>query len=145
MKTVFRLCVGWLLLVSVATVHGQTYPDMVGTWSGTVRVVSSGNVENDRLDRGGVVISEIELHVIIDAQDGETFIGRSRTSTTPADNPGAHVWGSIRSTGDEALFITETGGRGHVWFEGPTSFEYCLTNLNQGVLTSYCAKLEKQG
>lgn len=144
MNMVLKYCFGWLLLVSVATANAQGYPDMVGLWQGAVRVVSSGNADNDRLDRGGIIISEIELLLTIDAQDGETFIGRSRVSTTPADNPGSRVWGSIRSAGDEALFITETGARGHLWFDGPNTFEYCLTSLSEGVLTSYCAKLAKQ-
>ncbi len=135
-----------LILISSIAVNAQTYPDMVGVWKGNVRVVSSGNINSDRLDRGGVIISEIELQLTIDAQDGETFVGRSRTATTPADNPGQHVWGSIRSTGDEALFITEGGSRGHLWFQSESEFEYCLTNLDQevGTITSYCARLVKQ-
>lgn len=130
--------------VLVFPTHAQNFPDMVGVWTGAVRVVSSGNIERDRLDRGGVVINEINLELIIDAQDGETFIGRTRTSQTPASNAGAHVWGSIRSAGDEAVFITESGGRGHLWFEGATAFEYCFTNLDEESITSYCARLTKQ-
>lgn len=112
-------------------------------WTGMVRVVSSSNRESDRLDTGGVIITEIQLQLHIDAQDCETFIGRSRPSTAPANESGSHVWGSICSTGDEALFITETGGRGHVWFERPDEIEYCLTNLNEQALKFYCARLCK--
>ena len=132
-----------LILSSSTPAGAQQYPDMVGLWAGTVRVVSSGNIERDRLDRGGIVISEVELELRIDAQDGETFIGRTRSFNQSGVDTGIHVWGSIRSTGDEALFITEIGGRGHVWFEGPEEFEYCLTNLNENALTSYCARLHK--
>lgn len=133
------------LILSLPT-QAQTYPDMVGVWRGLVRVVSSGNIENDRLDQGGVIINEIMLEVHIDAQDGETFVGRSRLANAPASDSGTHVWGSIRSSGDEALFITANGSRGHLWFEGETSFEYCLTNLSEeeSSITSYCATLEKQ-
>ena len=133
-----------LAVFLIASVQAQTFPDMVGKWTGTVQVISSGNIDRDRLDRGGVVITEVELELIIDAQDGETFIGRTRNAAAPASNPGAHVWGSIRSTGREAIFITESGGRGQLWFESDTEFEYCFTNLEEGSITSYCARLHKE-
>ena len=143
MKKTLKSFLCMISAIIVITANAQSYPDMVGFWSGTVRVVSSGNVDNDRLDAGGVIIQEIELELTIDLQDGETFIGRSRTSDTPANNPGQHVWGSIRSTGKEALFITETGAQGQIWFSDESSFEYCLTNLVEGTITSYCANLRK--
>ncbi|NKB32158.1 MAG: hypothetical protein GKR91_03590 [Pseudomonadales bacterium] len=135
------LCLISAILVVIQS-SAQEYPDMVGFWTGTVRVVSSGGGE--RLDVGGVTITEIDLELTIDVQDRETFLGRSRTSDTPRDNPGQHVWGSIRSTGEEALFITEVGAQGQIWFSSETSFEYCLTNLVDGTITSYCAQVNKQ-
>ncbi|MEQ8956020.1 MAG: hypothetical protein RL120_17960 [Gammaproteobacteria bacterium] len=132
-----------VILSSSIPVTAQPYPDMVGLWAGTVRVVSSGNIERDRLDRGGIVISEVNLELRITVQDGETFVGRTRSFNQNDEESSIYVWGSIRSTGDEALFITEIGGRGHIWFEDADEFEYCLTNLNDEVLTSYCARLHK--
>lgn len=138
------LAVPFLAVPFLLDSHAQAFPNMVGTWTGTVQVISSGDIEEDRLDRGGVMITEVALELIIDAQDGETFIGRSRNAASPASNPGAHVWGSIRSNGEEAIFITETGGRGQLWFEDDSEFEYCFTNLEEGSITSYCARLSKE-
>lgn len=142
MITVIKRTSFLVILFFSITAIAQTYPDMTGVWKGRVRVVQSGNL-GDRLDAGGAVISEIDLELTIQAQDGETFIGTSRTSG--ADDVAAiHVWGSIRSTGEEALFITSTGGHGQLWFESDDSFEYCYTALNDGSIISYCAKLTKE-
>jgi hypothetical protein len=143
---VYRSVLLSLVLSNFAvTIHAQDYPDMVGLWTGQVRIVQSRAVEEDRLEIGGVVISEIELELTIDAQDQETFIGRTRSSQSPANSPPTHVWGSIRSTGTEALFITSTGGRGQLWFSSESSFEYCYNAINEsGSIVSYCAVLTKQ-
>lgn len=141
--TLSTLCLISAILVATQS-SAQDYPEMVGLWTGTVRVVSSGNIDNDRLDVGGMIITEIELLFTVDAQDGETFIGRSKTSTEPQSNPGTHVWGSIRSNGQEALFISDSGARGQIWFSSDTSFEYCLTDLADDAISAYCANLTKQ-
>lgn len=127
------------LLAALAAL-AESYPDMVGVWAGTVRTVSSGS---GQVARGGAVISEIDLKVTIHHQDGETFVGQSRSSQMSRDDPSVPVWGAIRSNGDEALFIGGNGGRGQLWFVGPEKFEYCLTNMQEQVMTAYCGVLEK--
>jgi hypothetical protein len=134
------LVVSLLSLPSVA----EEYPNMVGVWKGHVRTVSSGSGVAGQVARGGAVISEIDLTVTFDHQDGETFIGKSRSSAQSRDQPSVPVWGAIRSTGTEAKFITGSGGRGDIWLMGPGKFEYCITNLLEGVITAYCGVLEKE-
>ena len=120
------------------------YPDMVGVWKGHVRVISSGQNVSDQVASGGAVLSEVDLKLTIDHQDGESFIGTSRSSNTPNNQPSTPVWGAIRSTGKEALFITSNGGRGNLWFGSKDVFEFCITNLNETVISAYCGVLKKQ-
>lgn len=133
------------LCLSGQQVSAADYPDMVGVWEGRVRTVSSGNVTEGTVARGGMVINEIDLKVTIEHQDQESFMGKSRASTTPSDVPSARVWGTIRSNGEEAAFITSNGGRGTLWFESAQTFEYCITNLLENSFTAYCARLTKNG
>ena len=63
------------------------YPNMVGTGKGHIRVVSSGSSLDDQVAQGGAVLSEIDLKLTINHQDGETFIGKTRASTTPKSQP----------------------------------------------------------
>ena len=115
---------------------------MEGRWVGNIRVVTSGT--SGQVSSGGAVISESELVFTVDYQDGETFIGRSQSSDTSGSSAGISVWGSIRSNGLEAMFVTSTGGNGLTWFENPTVFEYCYTNVTEETATAYCAVLTKE-
>lgn len=119
------------------------FPDMVGKWQGMVRVVEAGTSRNQEIAPGGMLVTEVELTLIIEHQDAEAFVGRSRSSRTPKDQPSARIWGTIRSNGTEAIFITSNSGRGQVWFDSATSFEYCITNLTDVLATAYCANLTK--
>ena len=134
----------FLLLVYSSHIFAADYPDMVGAWSGQVRVISSGENVSDQVAFGGAVLSEQIITVTINYQEGETFIGNSRSSVTPRGQPSTAVWGALRSTGDEALFVTAGGGRGHLWFRGRDSFEYCITNLEESVITAYCGILTRK-
>ena len=131
-----------LLSFSLISFSSQAaeYPDMMGTWKGHIRTVSSGSAQ---VARGGAVISEIDLKLTMDHQDGETYIGKFRTSTMTKDDRSIRVWGAIRSNGEEASFITGGGGRGQLWFMGPGKFEYCVTNMQDEVMTAYCGILNK--
>ncbi|HIG43731.1 MAG: hypothetical protein ABGY96_20655 [bacterium] len=125
-------------------IFAAEYPDMVGVWKGHVRVISSGQNVSDQVASGGAVLSQVDLKVTIDHQDGESFIGSSRSSNTPKNQPSTPVWGAIRSTGKEALFISANGGRGNLWFGANGVFEFCVTNLNETVISAYCGMLKKQ-
>ena len=115
---------------------------MEGRWIGDIRVVTSGT--SGQVSSGGAVISESELVFSVDYQDGETFIGRSQSSDTSGSSAGISVGGTIRSTGLEAMFVTSTGGNGLIWFESPTVFEYCYTNVTEESATAYCTVLTKE-
>lgn len=134
----------FFILVYSAPVFAMEYPDMIGSWSGHVRVVSSGANVSDQVASGGAVLSDEEITVTISYQDGETFIGKSRSSATPRNQASTAVWGAMRSTGDEALFVTAAGGRGHLWMRGKNKFEYCITNLDESVITAYCGILNRK-
>lgn len=138
MKGAICLVVGLL----VGAVHAAEYPDMVGVWSGTVRTVSSGEEVRNQVARGGAVIAQVDLTFTVDYQDQEVFTGESRSSS--ANAVPLPVWGAIRSTGQEAVFVTGNGGRGQLWFSSPKSFEYCFANLTQEQMSAYCAVLTKQ-
>ena len=125
------------------TVFASEYSNMVGIWKGHIRIVSSGATVANEVAKGGAVLSEVDLTVTISHQDGESFIGKSRSSATPSDEPSTPVWGALRSIGDEALFVTGNGGRGHLWLKEPNEFEYCITNLNESVITAYCGILKR--
>jgi hypothetical protein len=134
----------WVLLVylcSAFSAWAQDYPDMVGTWSGSVRVVSSGTGE---VAQGGMLISEMNIRIMIDHQDQESYMGRIRTSQMSSSDPSNRVWGTIRSNGEEALFITSGNARGQLWFHGDSEFEYCTTNMQEELVRAYCAKLAKE-
>ena len=144
MKKVFQKIATWMLLVFTFTafsIGAQDYPDMVGTWSGVVRVVSAGTGE---VAQGGMVISEMNIRIMIDHQDQESYMGRIRTSQMSSSDPSNRVWGTIRSNGEEALFITSGNARGQLWFHGDSEFEYCTTNMQEDVVQAYCAKLAKE-
>jgi len=142
-KTVQKIAAGILFVFSfsVLSIEAQEYPDMVGTWSGSVRVVSSGTGE---VAQGGMLISEMNIRIMIDHQDQESYMGRIRTSQMSSNDPSARVWGTIRSNGEEALFITSGNARGQLWFHGDSEFEYCTTNMQEDVVRAYCATLAKE-
>lgn len=123
--------------------NAQSYPDMTGVWSGHVRTVQSGGLEQDRLAAGGAIIGDLDLELNITFQDSEVFIGTTRTSTMSSGDEGIHVWGSIRSNGNTALFIDSTEGHGQLWFAGENNFEYCYTRLNEAGIMSYCGVLSR--
>ncbi len=131
-------------ILSPTTVfNAQSYPDMTGVWSGHVRTVQSGGLERDRLAAGGAIIGDLDLELNITFQDSEVFIGTTRTSNMSSDDEGIHVWGSIRSNGNTALFIDSTEGHGQLWFAGESNFEYCYTRLNDTGIMSYCGVLSR--
>lgn len=123
--------------------NAAEYPDMVGAWLGTVRVVESGGA-NSEVARGGMNIRDTDLKVQIQAQDGETFMGYTLSSATPSNQTSARVWGTIRSNAEEAIFITSNGARGQIWFQDASTFEFCVTNLDDELFTAYCATLSKE-
>ena len=135
----------WLLALSVLCApigaYAASYPDMVGDWTGTIRTVTSGSSVSEQVAPGGAVIAEVELTLSITHQDGEVFIGESRSSQP--GSTGTPVWGAIRSTGTEGVFITAAGGRGNMWFRGASDFEFCYGNLNEEMLSAYCGVLNK--
>lgn len=134
----------FLVLVLPQSLYAQNYPEMTGLWKGHIRIVTSPNLSSDDLVEGGVIISEVDLELTIIAQDGEVFIGRSRLSSMARDAESIHVYGSIRSTGREGLFIDSLGGHGQLWFEDSNNFEYCYSSLGTASIVSYCAKLQKE-
>ena len=131
-------------LLAGSPVFAQEYPDMVGVWKGHIRTVSSGAPVDSQVARDGAIISEMDVKVTIDYQDGETYIGKVRDSLMGKNDRSIPVWGAIRSNGKEAMFIIGTGGRGNLWFMGPNKFEYCASNVDEGVVSAYCGILEKE-
>ena len=115
---------------------------MTGVWSGEIRTVSSGEQVSSQVARGGAVIQDLELSFTVNYQDGEVFMGESLSNA--ADAVPAPVWGAIRSTGREAVFVTGNGGRGQLWFTSPTRFEFCFANQTPEAMSAYCAVLDKQ-
>lgn len=144
MFTIRKFCFSILLLILPLTLNAQGYPEMAGVWKGHIRIVTSPNLSSDELVAGGVIISEADLELTISAQDGEVFIGSSRLSTMARGADPIHVYGSIRSTGREGIFIDSLGGHGQLWFEDENSFEYCYSSLGISSIVSYCAKLQKE-
>ncbi len=131
-----------LLSVFTGTVYAAEYPSMEGVWSGQVRTVASGDQVRGEVARGGALIQEIELQLTVSYQDREVFMGE--TTSDLADSEPVPVWGAIRSTGKEGVFVTANGGRGNIWFTSAASFEFCFANQSQEQMSSYCAVLEKQ-
>jgi len=83
------------------------YPNMVGVWRGTVRTVSSGEQVRTQVARGGALIQELEFTFTVSYQDQDVYMGESM-SNAPDAQP-VPVWGAIRSTGKEGVFITANG------------------------------------
>ena len=129
-------------LVFAARVMGAEYPAMEGAWVGGVRTVSSGEQVSSQVARGGALIQDIELTFTVNYQDGEVFMGESLSNL--ADSVPVPVWGAIRSTGREAVFVTGNGGRGQLWFTSPTRFEFCFANQTPAAMSAYCAVLDKR-
>lgn len=144
MLTVRKFCFSILLLVLPLSLSAQSYPEMTGIWKGHIRIVTSPSLSSDNLLSGGVIISEADLELTIIAQDGEVFIGSSRLSTMEREAEPIQVYGSIRSTGREGIFIDSLGGHGQLWFEDNNNFEYCYSSLSTSSIVSYCAKLQKE-
>ena len=131
-----------LLGSSISAAYAADYPNMEGVWVGTVRTVSSGEQVRTQVARGGALIQVIELTLTVTYQDQEVFIGES-ISDLPNALP-VSVWGAIRSTGKEGVFVTANGGRGNIWFTTFSQFEYCFANQTPEQMSAYCAVLDKQ-
>lgn len=144
MFTIRKFYFSILLFILPLTLNAQSYPEMTGVWKGHIRIVTSPNLSSDELVAGGVIISEADLELTIIAQDGEVFIGSSRLSTMARGADPIQVYGSIRSTGREGIFIDSLGGHGQLWFEDNDNFEYCYSSLGTSSIVSYCAKLQKE-
>ena len=144
MFTIRKFCFPILLLILPLTLNAQSYPQMTGVWKGHIRIVTSPNLRSDDLVAGGVIISEADLELTISAQDGEVFIGSSQLSTMARGAEPILVYGSIRLTGREGIFIDSLGGHGQLWFEDNNNFEYCCSSLGTDSIVSYCAKLQKE-
>jgi hypothetical protein len=138
----YRLCISLALLSLTSFVSAADYPHMEGTWKGNVRIIESGIAQG--VSSGGMNITEAELIVTIEHQVEESFIGKSRSTSTPSNQASTRVWGSIRSNGKEAIFLTGNGGRGQIWFENDTRFEFCVTSESLETVTAYCAVLNKE-
>ncbi len=144
MVTLSKYVCYFFALVLPISLSAQQYPEMTGVWKGQIRIVESPNLDKIRLQVGGVIIREVDITLTIVAQDGEVFIGSSRLSNMASNAKPIHVYGSIRSTGTQGLFIDSLGGHGQLWFKDENSFEYCYTSMVDGTITSYCAKLQKE-
>jgi hypothetical protein len=144
MFTIRKFYFSILVLILPHSLNAQSYPEMTGLWKGHIRIVTSPNLSSDELVAGGVIISEADLELTIIAQDGEVFIGSSRLSTMARGAESIHVYGSVRSTGREGIFIDSLGGHGQLWFEDNNNFEYCYSSLGIDSIVSYCAKLQKE-
>ena len=131
----------FLLGLVMSYAYAADYPDMKGVWGGQVSTVSSGEQVRTEVARGGALIQEIELKLTVNYQDNEVFIGES-LSNLPGAQP-VPVWGAIRSTGKEGVFVTENGGRGNIWFTTPRQLEFCFANQTPEMLSAYCAVLVK--
>jgi hypothetical protein len=122
MVTLSKYVCYFFALVLPISLSAQQYPEMTGVWKGQIRIVESPNLDGIRLQVGGVIIREVDLVL---------------TKPIP-------VYGSIRSTGTQGLFIDSLGGHGQLWFKDENSFEYCYTSMVDGTITSYCARLQKE-
>ncbi len=134
------ICLFLSFLVSGA--YAADYPNMEGVWKGTVRTVSSGEQVRTQVARGGALIQDLELTLTVNYQDQEVFIGESMSDLPDAEP--VPVWGAIRSTGKEGVFVTANGGRGNIWFTNADQFEFCFANQTPEQMSSYCAVLDKR-
>ena len=137
----YKVLVALASLTLVTSVPAQEFPNMVGTWTGTFRTVSSGASLRSEIARGGALIADTTISLVIHHQEGEVFIGDSKNRETGVATP---VWGAIRSTGREGIFVTSTGGSGNIWFDTPVEFEFCFGSQNESTLSAYCGKFIKQ-
>ena len=135
MKKLISLVVGFV----ICSASAADYPEMEG---GTVRTVSSGEQVRAEVARGGALIQDVVLKLVVSYQDQEAFIGESTSDA--ADGQPVSVWGAIRSNGKEGVFVTANGGRGNIWFTTPNQFEFCFANQTQEQMSAYCAVLNKQ-
>ena len=138
MKQLICLFLGFV----VSGAYAADYPNMEGVWVGAVRTVSSGEQVRTQVARGGALIQDIELKLSVSYQDQEVFMGET-ISSEPNAEP-VSVWGAIRSTGKEGVFVTANGGRGNIWFITPSQFEFCFANQTPEQMSAYCAVLDKQ-
>lgn len=132
-----------IFLVLLANLsYGADYPSMTGQWIGTIRTVSTGEQVRTQVARGGALIQDQEIRMDVSYQDREVFIGET-TSNLPNATP-ISIWGAIRSTGKEGVFVTANGGRGNIWFTAPGVMEFCFANQTQEQMSAYCGMLRKQ-
>jgi hypothetical protein len=133
----------WVFFVLLANLsYSADYPDMTGQWIGTIRTVSTGEQVRAQVARGGALIQDQEIHMDVSYQDREVFIGET-TANVPDSTP-ISIWGAIRSTGKEGVFVTANGGRGNIWFTAPGTIKFCFANQTQEQMSAYCGMLRKQ-
>ena len=133
-------CFFFVLLTSGAS--AADYPKMTGEWTGSIRVVSSGEQVRQQVARGGALIQKVALNLTVSYQDEEVFIGQT-TSDLPNSVP-IPIWGAVRSTGKEGVFVTANGGRENIWFNESGELEFCFANQSQEQMSAYCGELRKQ-
>ena len=95
----------FLLLVYSSHIFAADYPDMVGAWSGQVRVISSGENVSDQVAFGGAVLSEQIITVTINYQEGETFIGNSRSSGFADETRSNTALPTLRSPSSQPIAV----------------------------------------
>jgi|DEB0MinimDraft_6_1074348.scaffolds.fasta_scaffold57878_2 hypothetical protein len=140
-KSIGRSALTLFLLACLSSpLLADSYPDMLGVWRGDVRLVQAGV---SGIAKGGMMVSDVKMTVTIEAQDGESFMGKTRNTQMTGSQVSNRVWGTIRSIGKEAIFITSAGARGQIWFENEKRLEFCVTNLQEKQATAYCANLDK--
>ena len=133
-----------LVLILPHSLNAQRCPEMTVLCKRHIRIVTSPNLRSDDFVAGGAVIGEAGLELTLIAKDGEVFIGSPQLSTMARGAIPIHVYGPVRSTGREEIFIASLGGHGQPWFENNNSFEYCYSSPGTDSIVFYCAKLKKE-
>jgi hypothetical protein len=120
------------------TANAQDYPDLKGTWGGTVEVVSARSDPASLLGKNAATVdfSEVPVEVVIDRQKGRRFAGR-----VSGKDWSKHLVGAFAS-GDTIVWA-EPDGHVSGRLLGSDTLDYCYVESEELRQMTACAHLTR--
>lgn len=135
-----RLLVAILVAVICASAaDAQDYPDLKGTWAGTVEAVRLRPDPDQVMGSGDPEVKFVELPVTlaIEQQNGRRFAG-----TVGGDGWSKQLVGVLAS--DDVILWAESDGIVQAWLRVDGVLEYCYLEADDQRQMAACATLTRQ-
>lgn len=130
---------GAAMIVCASSAGAQDYPDLRGTWTGTVEAVRAQPEATNVMGEGTPTLTLVEIpaEVVIDQQDGRRFVGTASGETW--SNPFVGVIAS-----DGSLLWAEQDGIVQARLLEDGTLDYCYLEASDLRQLAACATLTRQ-